>query len=681
MKPSGWSKSLSGILGILAIVGLYISFDIANRRAFDPDMAHAIVVSEGIKAHGLQWLNGWQFTQDNWLFFLIPFQALLVHLTGEIVHTIAFSGWMIFVLAAVVSGLITKELAGRHAAWFVTVLTLWIGPYGHLEGYVSYPTSHNITNLFGLITLWLFLRWWARPRWPVGIAICALQLMAGLSDPWLLPAFTLPMLLSLGAGMTCRALFAGPSPGAMIRLIGGLALVFICVKTGVFGSADFMPPVYFEPGTLATLTNNLVYFLRTVGGLFAITFPAPNPDITWPETQWLFAAPPFIMAAGLFLYSIFDAFKKRSEPRYRLFLVFAAFSIGGISAAFLISSVAANLSSARFLVNIFYLVLIALVVFFYQHWSNIRTFYRWSILLLTGLFALSTFMGYIFFINKSDYLQSDLEIKQLIHTLDQHNLNYGYGPYHGSKSNAVTLLTHGRITIRPVAFDKPGGHLRFGHPQTALHWYKPEDAPKDQKRFFVYLNLTHKECPELNQCSQALFSDFGMPLEQIPFLEGVIYVWDHPLINQQTIPVHLGQPIRFDTSLNMPNWSGWSEPETWGIWSDGKSAFTAFGFAAPPQGDVQVQLTSRAYAPTLGFNQQVRVTVNGTLVATLEYTPEFNTEERRFMIPKTLLRDGQRFSMVFEINHPMSPRDRGINRDPRQLGIGLTEIVFSPATK
>lgn len=678
MKMPMSPKLTYGLLLLLSVVGIGASLYISTLRMLDPDMVHSVLVWQGVQANGLSWLNEWRFTQDNWLLSLIPFQALMVQLGNDAISTLVFSGWLIFFLAAVFSALIARVLAGNLAAGITFTLLIWVNAYGHIEGFASYPVSHNITNLFGLVTLWQLLRWVARPSWVNGILICLLQLMAGLSDPWLLPTFTLPFILSLSIVGICFRDGQALKARACAPLVLGLSVVFILVKTGVFGVFSFIPAMHFQPGPLPTQIANLVTLIGNLGGLFSLLPSLLALDPNWPETQIRYAGISSLLVLGLFVYSVMRL-AARSEPRrQQVFAGVALFSVAGICAAYVISSVPANVTSSRFVINALYLVTITIVVCVVRRWPVLPRPGRILITLVGVSYLLTAMTSLYRFAHISWYPQGDRAVSAMIETLDKHGLNYGYGPYHGSKSNAVTVMTDGRIIIRPVAFDPATGQIGLTHPQTAMRWFTSEDAPKDQQRFFVYLTRDTAECPDFDQCRNALFRDFGAPVEAIPFDKGIIYVWDHPLINWHLIHATMGQPIRFNSRMTLPPWSGWHIPESWGIWSDGNQAFTAFVFKSRVRSDLQVQILSKAYTPSIGQSQRIDVYANRQKVAQVNYTPDNNAGVREFIIPKALIGTDNKLSLVFVIENARSPRDRKISADSRKLGIGLSEITFKP---
>lgn len=672
-------KSIYGILVALSLGGLFAGLYFAHIRMLDPDMVHSVLVWQGIREEGLIWLNDWRFTQDNWLFSLIPFQGLMVQVTGEVLHTLVVSGWLIFFLSAFFSALITRELTGNLAAAIVFTLLVWVNAYGHIEGFVSYPVSHNITNLFGLCTLWQLLRWIKKPSFLYGLGIFSLQLLAGLSDPWLLPTYTLPMILSLAIVSIIFKQKKHVNCGAILGLLSALLVVFVIVKMGAFGVFPFIPAVHFSPGSLSTISVNFLALLGNLGGLFNLIVPLQGQETYWPETRIQHAAFSASILLFLFILSLTRLIHKNQSLSSLIFALVSLFSVLGICSAYVISGVLANATSSRFVINVFYIVTMTIVVHAIQAWPSMNLKNKLGIIFVALLYLVTSMVSIPRFSQLSGYPKGKSAVNELINKLGEHGLNYGYGQYHGSKSNAVTVMTNGRIIVRPITYQVGTGQIRFDHPQTSERWFTPDDAPKEQKRYFVYLTRKTTECPDFDLCQSTLIRDFGEPAEAIDFDDGVIYVWNRPLINSHSLSAQLNQTIYFKSPMNFPHWSGWSIVEPWGVWSDSERAFTSFKFDAPPRGNVRVGILSKAYSPSIGLEQRVDVYANQQKVAEFIYTPNNNEGLRDFVIPKDVMAADSKLSIEFRIGNVFSPKEKKVSDDTRKLGIGLEAITFTTA--
>lgn len=671
---------LAGFAGLLALFGILGSLYIVMHRPLDPDMFHSVLVWDGVSNYGIGWLNDWRFTQDNWLFSLVPFQALLVNLTGDTANSILLSGWLFHILAVLVTALIAHQLGAVKSAPIIVAVLCLINVYGHWAGNISYPVSHNITNLIGLVTISLMLRWFNQPAVWLALLICLLQLLVGLSDPWLLPTYTLPAILALVA-LNLPIKNSPKIPGKLIwMLAASLALVFVLVKTRLWGTLNFMPVMHFAVGDKATITGNLDYLVRNIGGLFSFIYPLWNRDQNWPETHYPYAAISCVIVLATYVYCTARGILSDRRSEVRFFLIFTAFSVGGISLAYIISDVKASLAS-RFIINLVYLIPIVIAVVLEKSWQKLgKTFKGIAIVVIMSL-AISGAVSHLSFMLYGGWPPSSKNVIDLIEVLQKNGLDYGYGPYHESKTNAVTVMSNGRIKIRPISFDQKTGRAIFFHPQTDVRWYKPEDAPSDQKDFFVYLRQDTAECANYNQCRKALITDFGVPQREIPYGNGSLMVWNHPLLgwgDDQPIEITYGKAIRFDDKELRPLWSGWTAAEPWGTWSIAPEAHTLFELPKTTAGDVRVRLESQAYASLIGLDQKVEVYANGKLVAELNYTPQSNLGVREWTLKKSDLDQGKLLNLEFRIRDPRSPKDRGLSSDTRKLGIGIVEITFEP---
>ena len=133
-------------------------------------------------------------------------------------------------------------------------------------------------------------------------------------------------------------------------------------------------------------------------------------------------------------------------------------------------------------------------------------------------------------------------------------------------------------------------------------------------------------------------------------------------------PTRLNQRIAFSTGHDTRYLEeGWCEPEPWGIWSCGRTAVLAFAEDLPER--FSLMLNARAFGPAAGADitvstsnssKTVQFTDDASLVQ-ISLAGGDGSKEIRFSIPATA-----------------SPKDLGINTDPRQLGIGVEWIVIAP---
>src|SRR5262249_48773833 len=148
-----------------------------------------------------------------------------------------------------------------------------------------------------------------------------------------------------------------------------------------------------------------------------------------------------------------------SQPIHLALVIFLLISSAGIFCACLISTTADPCVSSRFLINIPYLVVTTAVGCFHlikvklKYWEKILYFVIPLLMTLTGLLSAAQN-------TTSNKLAVNYNrVNEIIDFLQSRHLTYGYGPYHGSLSNAVTWISNFHVKIRPVRFDPQTGWM------------------------------------------------------------------------------------------------------------------------------------------------------------------------------------------------------------------------------
>lgn len=339
----------SALISVIALsllaTGLYGSFQVVMAICgMDADTSHSLIVWQGVRTHGLSWIRDWLFTQDNWLLSLFPFHFLGFWLFGPKVSVAIISGWLIFLLSAFFSGAVAWRAGAKRAAIFIFLSLLHMGFYGYAGGLAAYSTTHNITNLYGLAALLILVNWSMKPNNASLYLLLAVLVSGAVSDPWMLAAYNLPILILSLIYLVRPTTRMGRYHSAKLFIVTVISI--LSVKTQLFGLLDFLPDMHFTLGNLKTLNSNAVFLVRDLGGLLNLV-PFANWNHFLPALLSLLAVWCFIQ------YSIFKTLRIRNgwnEDAVSLFTV-ALFSIGGITTAFVISSVEAQDNSARFLIN------------------------------------------------------------------------------------------------------------------------------------------------------------------------------------------------------------------------------------------------------------------------------------------------------------------------------------------
>ncbi|WP_214468394.1 hypothetical protein [Microbacterium flavescens] len=118
---------------------------------------------------------------------------------------------------------------------------------------------------------------------------------------------------------------------------------------------------------------------------------------------------------------------------------------------------------------------------------------------------------------------------------------------------------------------------------------------------------------------------------------------------------------------------GWSEPESWGTWSDGGEASVHLALPESWSGAARLAANLEAYVPTGGNAQRVQVHAGNNLLG--EWMVGSATT-LNLQIPTTAIARGG-IDLTFSMPDAVSPADSGESADERMLGVGLRSITLS----
>ena len=119
---------------------------------------------------------------------------------------------------------------------------------------------------------------------------------------------------------------------------------------------------------------------------------------------------------------------------------------------------------------------------------------------------------------------------------------------------------------------------------------------------------------------------------------------------------------------------GWSTPEPWGTWTEGKNSHLILPL--PAGADIRPMRLSINAQGLLGKghpSQTVTVSVNGVAVGQIRFDDVHNSGWRTLPVPLSALTRGRQglLDVSFEIERPVRPADLGMGQDDRELGMGL----------
>jgi len=116
--------------------------------------------------------------------------------------------------------------------------------------------------------------------------------------------------------------------------------------------------------------------------------------------------------------------------------------------------------------------------------------------------------------------------------------------------------------------------------------------------------------------------------------------------------------------------NGWSQPESWGVWSDGGLA-TIF-IPKPAQAPKKLLVDLRAFISPANPLQDIAISVNDQLLR--EY--KLDKAEGNVLAIELAASNDDFYKIAFQLKTPARPFDLGFNKDKRLLGIGLISAKF-----
>jgi len=481
------------LLALNLMAGLILAcFFVHLHYQPDSDIANSAVTWHEVSRKGLSSLNDWRPTPDNWYFSVYPVNYLVFYIFGSSPFVMELIEVFQLFLLALFSSMICYQLTKNSKSFLLIPLLCSLSSFSFTVGYISHPASHNLTNLYGLVSIYIFI---GKRRdcltWR-DFAILLISIAASVSDPWFLPAFYLPMFISSIYWSISNKKLNITSHCLWLAVA---ALIFSHAIERYF----YLPVASFSLGPISQWLNNFYWLMFGVGGISNIFLI--NSKFTYISSSAIFL---FFISYALYASSIRKDIK-----------VFIAMSILGISSSFIIGSNVGAEKHARFFVNITYIGLI--ICFSALIMSRVRMFYIFFLLLIVSQLYSHT---------QPERRLLPWSSVKVLNTLKKHNLDYGFGPYWGAQALAVTWISDFNVALRPVTFEKDTGHMILGgRPQTFDHWYS---APLNRKTFIIIMTDV-EECHELQTCLNGVKEQYGNPDEIINDSNVNIYVYDNGL--------------------------------------------------------------------------------------------------------------------------------------------------------
>lgn len=384
-----WLRGACIATQILAVVLLLcVTANLAPRfYGLDSDAFTPAILWKEIVDHGvIDAVTQWMYTKDNWLFLTLPFHCVGFWLFGTGFKVISLSGWMLFVGNAVVTAIIAWQLGARKGVLLLFAAMLCFGSYMWWGGYIGYPVTHNMTNLYGLLSISLMIQAIKTRCSLCNACLVVILTLGAVSDPWMMAAYNLPIVLTVLS-------LAFLTPGKLVdrrqlALAMGLLLSLLLAKTTILGLLSFLPSYGFHLGHWNEFSNNAVWLVKDLGGLMNLI---PFKRYGNGSNAFIGGMISIVAFAELTRYLMRVCVSKREGlPVFLLaYLACALLSICGMTAAFVVGDSVHTNMSGRLLINIPYLFAITIFVLAEKHWVQLPRAVASMSIVCPALFAVS----------------------------------------------------------------------------------------------------------------------------------------------------------------------------------------------------------------------------------------------------------------------------------------------------
>jgi hypothetical protein len=147
-------------------------------------------------------------------------------------------------------------------------------------------------------------------------------------------------------------------------------------------------------------------------------------------------------------------------------------------------------------------------------------------------------------------------------------------------------------------------------------------------------------------------------------------------------PYRIGSDIVFKSEGNSPLYTadGWSNPEEWGRWTDGREASLNIPLdtaTLAPESDLILTAELQAFVSENHPSQTFVIKANGTRIEDGAFNLGTPSHEITATIPASVARMKTPLQVTITLENPISPARVGVSNDNRMLGLGLQRLRIS----
>jgi hypothetical protein len=473
-----------------SIIGFIISYYLScSYFSADADVINSAITWVEIQKHGLSVMKSWNPTIDNWYFAIYPIHYVVFWLFGgpSILILNIISAVQV-TLCSLFASLIAYKVTQRKSSFLLIILFSSLSSFSYAVGFISHPFSHNVINIYGLLCILIYISF--SNKIATCLSISFLSIIASISDPWFIVAYLLPFLLH---SLYNKKINNEESWFQPLVYILTLALFF----SKVIQKALNLPVANFKLAVFDVIYTNVKWFFLDLGRMINLFFIESAPAY-------------FISSLVLIFLLIFMIWKKKNSLNVLLLL-----SILGVTSSFVIGLPEKMEYSARFLVNIIYII--PLMIFINTQKKLIPIVSLFFVIMLTSAIYSHT-------LHTKD--NHDLDAKEQMAFMKENHLTYGYGAYWGAKANAISWLSNGGIIIRPMMIENNTGRIDWEskHAQSFDSWYKPRP-----EKTFIAISPDVETCPNTDLCINGMKEQFGAPDNTLKFRNITFLVYNEGL--------------------------------------------------------------------------------------------------------------------------------------------------------
>lgn len=505
MKNNNCTNNL--LWSLIFIVSFLITLFLAARYSYlwvgDADAANSPIVWRAFLEKGFSAFHEWKPTFDNWYFTVYPINFLLFFAFGSdgLAPLLLSSVIFIFVIN-ICSTLIVKKESGSIIAIIAIVCLTFSSPDLYRNGYLSHPFSHNSTNAYGFVVFISYLYTKKKKNITPVILCSILSLMASISDPWFLPAFFLPMIIT-----EIFYLKLTENKNEKINIVLYF-ITFTIAASNIIQKVLDLPTHEFSIASFSQIIENINNSIILSSKILPL----------YPYYGNLMAYISFLVWIVILIFSLYICV--RSGGLSRIIAIFSTLSIAGIYASSIIGD---QVPHQRFYLNITPMIVILLCI----SASKVKNKLTIIPLLIMLIISIITYTNHDITIKTKNNPVNDYMM-----FLSKNNLTYGYGSFWGM-SMGVNWFSDGRIHITPVYFNSKTGEVNFKdvRVQTMKYWHTAEFIENKPPRQFIAISKgdSGDTCSDVSLCVNAVKSQIGKPDEILDYDDIKILIFNHPI--------------------------------------------------------------------------------------------------------------------------------------------------------